>query len=89
MNKSKADLMFIIFKTFIFLAFGDDDDTEFEDGFGMWYNSNNDKLNWQRHQGFTKTVETGPNADHTLGKFLLAIIICKKYSQLFLALFCL
>ena len=26
-------------------------------------------LNWQRHSGYTQTLNTGPSSDHTLGKY--------------------
>ena len=85
--KVKLTCCLLFLKHFIFFTFADPDDTEFENGFGMWYNSNNDKLNWQRHQGYTKTVETGPNADHTLGKFVLSTIICENILSWFLPCF--
>lgn len=52
----------------------DFDDTDFESGMGMWTNEYGDTLDWQRHQGYTKTSETGPNTDHTNGKKLSFLI---------------
>lgn len=43
------------------------DDTDFESNLGMWTNAYDDKLNWQRHSGYTQTLNTGPSSDHTLG----------------------
>lgn len=45
------------------------DDTDFESNLGMWTNAYDDKLNWQRHSGYTQTLNTGPSSDHTLGKY--------------------
>jgi len=44
------------------------DDTDFESSIGMWANEySDDILNWEIHQGFTSTANTGPDSDHTLG----------------------
>jgi len=50
---------------FLLLGF---DDTDFESSMGMWANEYmDDILNWEFHQGFTSTANTGPDSDHTLG----------------------
>lgn len=45
----------------------DFDDTDFETGLGMWTNDYRGKLRWQRHSGYTQTMNTGPDNDHTKG----------------------
>ena len=40
-------------------------DTNFEDGWGMWEQGSNDDFDWERRQGPTPTLRTGPRVDHT------------------------
>ena len=43
------------------------DDTDFDSkALGMWRNVG--QIQWRRNKYFTKTVDTGPNRDHTTGK---------------------
>ncbi|XP_027060312.1 uncharacterized protein LOC113686839 isoform X1 [Pocillopora damicornis] len=45
------------------------DDVDFENSrLGMWGNSNTDNLNWNFNRGFTSTIHTGPDKDHTNGQ---------------------
>lgn len=41
-------------------------DTDFETGMGMWKNIG--QIQWLRHKGPTKTINTGPFRDHTTNK---------------------
>ena len=60
----------------------DNDDADFENfRLGMWTNSHTDNLNWQFHKYFTKTMNTGPDRDHTSGKgncFFFVLFIYSK-----------
>ena len=47
------------------------DSCDFESGLCTWTQETNDRLDWLEHSGPTISLETGPNADHTLGT-------CKK-----------
>ena len=40
-------------------------DTNFEDDWGMWEQGTKDDFDWERRQGETPTLRTGPNGDHT------------------------
>lgn len=53
------------------------DDTDFENGQGMWVNVQGDDFDWTRNQGYTQTKDTGPMEDHTSGngKYIIVIII--------------
>ena len=43
------------------------DDTDFDSKIlGMWKNAG--QIQWRRNKYFTKTMDTGPNGDHTTGK---------------------
>ena len=58
----------ILIFTCMFYLLKDFDDTDFETGLGMWTNDYSGKLSWQRHSGYTQTMDTGPENDHTKGK---------------------
>ena len=47
-------------------------DTDFETGMGMWKNIG--QIQWLRHKGPTKTINTGPFRDHTTNKGLVLFI---------------
>ena len=43
------------------------EDTDFDSkGLGMWRDVG--QIKWKRNKGFTQTMNTGPNGDHTTGK---------------------
>ena len=43
------------------------DDTNFENGWGMWTQGTNDDFDWELRSGGTPTLRTGPDHDHTTG----------------------
>ncbi|KAK3744277.1 hypothetical protein QZH41_007993 [Actinostola sp. cb2023] len=49
-------------------SFYDRDDTDFEGGIGVWFNTKGDDFDWSMRKGFTQTMLTGPMKDHTSGK---------------------
>ena len=72
-SQRKTFIYFIFFKIRIMLFFvfffPEKDDVDFENSrLGMWGNSNTDNLNWNFNRGFTSTIHTGPDKDHTNGQ---------------------
>ena len=54
---------------FFVFFFPEKDDVDFENSrLGMWGNSKTDNLNWNFNRGFTSTIHTGPDKDHTNGQ---------------------
>ena len=51
--------------------------TNFDDGFGMWYNVNRGQnpLKWRRGRGQLSSLRSGPQGDHTDGKGGFAKVI--------------
>lgn len=43
------------------------DDTNFEDGWGIWEQGTSDDFDWELRTGGTPTLRTGPKKDHTTG----------------------
>ena len=65
---------------FFVFFFPEKDDVDFENSrLGMWGNSNTDNLNWNFNRGFTSTIHTGPDKDHTNGQGQLYVYLRHLY----------